>query len=76
MLTALVSVVILRPFLSLRPSRNDLIRRTRGLAPEERILAIARIIGHLPKSLRPSAYGITPPPSNSVIERLAKASKR
>lgn len=75
MVAALVALLI-APFLARRPSRKARIRATRALAPQERLLAIARILGHLPKALRPAAYGGQAPPSNEVIERIALRSTR
>ncbi len=72
MLTALILMLVVRPFLIHRPSRTMLIRGTRGLPPQERILAIARILGYLPESLRKAAYGAQPPPSDAEIERLSR----
>lgn len=71
LLAALAVFLLLRPLLGRRPSRRSLIRATRGLPPGERILAIARILGHLPAPLRDAAYGAAPPPDDAGIERLA-----
>jgi len=68
--SALVSLAIM-PFVARRPSRKRRVRATRGLPPEERLLEIARILGHLPDELRPAAYGAEPPPSSEAIERIA-----
>lgn len=68
--SALLALVIM-PFVARRPSRRSAIRATRGLPPEERLLAIARILGHLPEPLRAPAYGIEAPPANEAIERAA-----
>ena len=59
-----------------RPSRRALIRATRGLPGPERILAVARILGHLPDALRAAAYGAAPPPDDGRIERVALRSRR
>ncbi|MBD8894075.1 hypothetical protein [Roseibium litorale] len=66
-----VMSLLFMPFLARRPSRKSMIRQTRGLPPEERLLAIARILGHLPEGLRPAAYGLEPLPGDDVIEREA-----
>ncbi len=73
-LSALLSALA-APFLARRPSRRALIRATRSLPPEERLLAIARILGHLPKRLRPAAYGREAPPPSETIERIALKAK-
>ena len=70
LLLATLVCVLAMPFLQHRPSRRALIRATRGLPPQERALAIARILGHLPKELRAGAYG-TAPLDTEVIERIA-----
>jgi len=64
--------LILAPMLAPRTSRAERIRLTRHLPPQERLLAIARILGHLPAALRPAAYGAAPPPSPARIERIAR----
>ena len=61
----------LRPLMARKPSRRALIRATRGMAPEARILAIARILGKLPEPLRAAAYGAVPAPDDAAIERIA-----
>lgn len=76
LLAGLALFLALRPFLAHRPSRRSLIRATRGLPGQERILAIARILGHLPEPLRAAAYGAVPPPDDAGIERIAKRSRR
>jgi|GEM_PF-824516 len=72
--SALLSL-LLAPFLARRPSRKVRIRATRTLPPEERLLAIGRILGHLPEELRPSAYGREAPPPDRTIERIALRSR-
>ncbi|WP_346898158.1 hypothetical protein [uncultured Roseibium sp.] len=74
MISAVLSIFV-APFLARRPSRKALIRATRALPPQERMLAIARILGYLPKKLRPAAYGREAPPSNETIERIALKAK-
>lgn len=44
----------------------------RELPVPERLLAVARLLGRLPPSLRAAAYGIEPPPSDRDIERAAR----
>lgn len=74
MVSALLSALA-APFLARRPSRKTQIRATRDLPTEERLLAIARIIGHLPDKLRSAAYGSEAPPSDETIERIALHSR-
>lgn len=59
------------PFLHRRPARRALIRATRGMPPEERALAVARILGHLPEELRATAYGGGQPLDAEAMERIA-----
>lgn len=63
--------ILTRPLMMRRPSLRDRIRATRGLPPQERLLAIARILGRLPDALRGAAYGAKPPPDDGTIERIA-----
>lgn len=63
---------LLSPVLQRRPSTRARIRATRGLPDQERLLAIARIRGFLPKALRAPAYGAAPMPPQNRIERLAR----
>lgn len=63
---------LIRPLLSRRPSLRARIRATRGMQPQERLLAIARIRGKLPKALRAPAYGAAPMPPDPELERLAR----
>jgi hypothetical protein len=67
--------LLIAPFLGRRPSRKALIRATRTLPPQERLLAVARILGHLPEVLRPAAYGREEPPPGKTIERIALNSR-
>ncbi len=76
LLLGLLAALILRPLLARRPSRRARIRATRGMPPEARILAIARILGRLPDPLRPAAYGAVPAPDDAVIERIALRGRR
>lgn len=64
------------PFLRCRPSPRTLIRATRGMPAQERALAIARILGHLPEELRAGAYGAAPPPDAGAMERIALRARR
>ena len=73
LLAALILFALLLPWLTRRPSRRARIQATRGQPGAERILSIARILGHLPEALRPAAYGTVPPPSDAQIERIALA---
>lgn len=71
LLVGLLAALVLRPLMRRRPSRRALIRATRGMAPEARILAVARILGRLPDPLRKAAYGAAPAPDDAVIEHIA-----
>lgn len=75
LLAGLAIATVLSPFLVRRVSAHARIRATRGLPAQERILAIARILGRLPEPLRPSAYGAAPAPPDDEIERLARRRK-
>lgn len=75
LLAALILFALLSPWLARRPSRRSRIRETRRLPAQERILAIARILGHLPERLRPAAYGDAPAPTDAEIERIALRSR-
>lgn len=72
LITGAVLVGLISPLLIRRPSARARIRATRGQAGEERLLAIARILGHLPRSLRPAAYGAAEMPSDDEIDRLTR----
>ena len=72
LLAGVVAATALSPFLARRTSTRARIRATRGLPAQERILAIARILGRLPEPLRAPAYGAAPPPSDDRIEQLAR----
>lgn len=71
LLVGLALFAILSPLLGRRVSQRSRIRATRGLAAQERLLAIARILGRLPQPLRAAAYGAAPPPPDDEIERIA-----
>lgn len=75
LLAALILFALLLPWLTRRPSRRARIRATRGQPGAERILSVARILGHLPEALRPAAYGAVPPPPDEQIERIARNTK-
>lgn len=72
LLAGLVLALVLRPLLRPRISLAQRIRATRGQPAQERLLAIARILGRLPPGLRAAAYGTAPPPSDAQIERIAR----
>ena len=71
LLAGLLAALLLRPVLGRKPTRRARILATRGMAPQDRILAIARIIGRLPDPLRSAAYGTAPAPDDAAIERAA-----
>lgn len=72
LLAGVVIATMLSPVLARRTSTRTRIRATRGLPAQERLLAIARILGRLPDPLRAPAYGAARPPSDDQIERLAR----
>ncbi|MTH35291.1 hypothetical protein GL279_11830 [Paracoccus limosus] len=72
LLAGLVLALLLRPLLRPRVSLVQRIRATRGQPAQERLLSIARILGHLPPALRDAAYGAAPPPEDPLIERIAR----
>lgn len=76
LLVAVLLSLLAAPFLARRPSRRALIRATRGMPPQERVLAIGRLLGHLPDELRAMAYGSAPPLSPEAIERIALKARR
>lgn len=76
LLLAALLVLALRPLLARRTSRRARIRATRGLESEARLLAVARILGHLPAELAPAAYGAVPPPPPGEVERIAGRARR
>lgn len=71
LLLGLLAALLLRPWLGRVPSRRARIRATRGMPAQDRILAIARILGRLPDPLRPAAYGAAPAPDDDAIDRAA-----
>lgn len=75
LMAALVSVLVV-PLLEHRASRRALIRATRPLPSQERVLAIARILGHLPVELRATAYGAGPELDAATVERIALKARR
>jgi len=75
MLAALIAFLAM-PLLERRPSRRALIRATRAMPPQERALAIARLLGHMPEELRAGAYGATPPLDAATVERIALKARR
>lgn len=70
-LAGLLAALLLRPLMGRKPSRRAQVRATRGMPAQDRILAIARILGRLPDPLRPAAYGAAPPPDDAAIEQAA-----
>ncbi|MDQ0513483.1 hypothetical protein [Ancylobacter amanitiformis] len=76
LLAAALLALLAMPFLARRPSRRALLRATRGMPPQERMLAIGRLLGHLPDELRAMAYGSAPPLSPEAVERIALKARR
>ncbi len=72
LLAGALLIWLIAPLLTRRQSTRARIRATRGLPGQERLLAIARILGRLPKSLRAAAYGAAPVPPDDHIEQLAR----
>lgn len=70
LLGALCCALVL-PFLARRVPLRARIRALRFLEPQERLLAIARVLGRLPDELRGAAYGAATPPGDEAIERIA-----
>lgn len=66
---------VISPLLGRRRSMRARIRATRGMAGQDRLLAIARLMGRLPAALRPAAYGAAPVPSDDQIDRLVRGRK-
>ncbi|TRW97312.1 hypothetical protein FNJ84_07260 [Paracoccus sp. M683] len=75
LLAALIGL-ILTPLLRRRIRVGQRIRATRGLAPADRLLAIARITGRLPPALREMAYRPAPDLTDRQIERAARRPRR
>lgn len=73
-LAALVSMLAL-PFAAWKPSLRAQIRATGGMPAQERALAVARILGHLPPALHSTAYR-GEPIADDAFERIALAGKR
>ncbi|MDN3712675.1 hypothetical protein QWZ10_14665 [Paracoccus cavernae] len=80
LLAGLVLLWLASPFLTRRRSRaaqlRALLHDTKAQDGEERLLALARLIGQLPEGLRPAAYGAAPVPDDAEIVRQAKAAGR
>ena len=76
LLAAALLALLAAPFFARRPSRRALIRATRGMPPQERVLAIGRLLGHLPEELRAMAYGGAPPLSPEAVERIGLKARR
>lgn len=76
MLLGLAAGLLLLP-LTRRRSSSKRVRLSdlRALPVPERLLALARLLGHLPPSLRAAAYGAEPPPPDQVIERAVRRAR-
>lgn len=72
LMIAALAALLLAPLLRRRQSTRARIRATRGLPVDERLLAVARIIGHLPPGLRQTAYRPVPPLTDAQIERATR----
>ncbi|AUH35051.1 hypothetical protein [Paracoccus tegillarcae] len=75
LLIAALIALILAPLLRQRASARRRILATRGLPVQDRLLAVARITGHLPPALREAAYLPAPQLRDEQIERAAKAGR-
>lgn len=64
------------PLLARPASLRAQVRATRGLEPQARMLAIARLLGRLPEDLRAAAYGAAPPPGAEALERMVLKARR
>ncbi|MTH77979.1 hypothetical protein [Paracoccus aestuariivivens] len=76
LLAGSVLAAIVSPLMARRQSRRALIRATRGLPAQERLLRIGRILGHLPPALRRAAYDAALAPNDAEIERALRRGRR
>lgn len=75
-IAGLVLALAVLPFTRRRAARPRLrVAALRGLPVPDRLLAIARLLGHLPAALRPAAYGAAPPPPDRRIEAIARGAR-
>jgi hypothetical protein len=75
LVAAAVVAMAVQPFLERKPSLRARIRATRGLPAQERALAVARILGHLPPALHGTAYR-NEPMADDAFERIALSAAR
>ena len=76
MLLGLVAGFLILPLTRRRSSPKRVrLSDLRALPVSERLLALARLLGRLPPSLRAAAYGAEPPPSDQMIERAARRAR-
>ncbi|WP_231558848.1 hypothetical protein [Paracoccus sp. PAMC 22219] len=73
LIAGLLLALAVLPFTRRRAARRRMrVTALRGLPVPDRLLAIARLLGHLPAALRPAAYGAAPPPPDRRIEAIAR----
>ncbi len=76
LIAGLVLALAVLPFTRRRAARQRLrVTALRGLSVPDRLLAIARLLGHLPVGLRPAAYGAAPPPPDRRIEAIVRRAR-
>ena len=69
-----LAAALIRPLTRLA-RRGPRIRDLRPLPVPARLLALSRLLGHLPPALRGAAYGAEPAPSDHRIERIARLAR-
>lgn len=68
-----LAAALILPFTRSRAPRHRLrLSQLRALPVPQRMLALARHLGHLPPPLRDTAYGAAPPPPDDRIDRIAR----
>ncbi|MGZ3217141.1 hypothetical protein [Paracoccus sp. T5] len=71
-----LAAALILPFTRSRAPRNRLrLSQLRALPVPQRMLALARHLGHLPPPLHDAAYGAATPPSDERIERIARRAR-
>lgn len=76
LIAGLLLAAIILPFTRHRAARPRLRPADlRHLPTPERLLALSRLLGHLPAALRPAAYGAAPPPPDRRIEAIIRRAR-